>query len=46
MEEPLMITELLAIIDALQQHNMDVSDINYPDLLKILDQLVITEAIV
>jgi hypothetical protein len=41
-EEPLMITELLAIVDALQRHHTDVSDFNNQDLLNILDNLIVT----
>ena len=37
--EPLVITELLAIVNALQQHHMDVDDINHPGLMAILDDL-------
>ena len=37
--EPLTITELLAIVNALQQHHMDVDDINHPGLMTTLDDL-------
>ena len=37
--EPLMITELLATVNALQQHHMDVDDINHPGLMATLDDL-------
>jgi hypothetical protein len=39
MVEPLMTKKLLAIVNALQQHHMDVAEINHPRLITILDDL-------
>ena len=37
--EPLMIMDLLAIVNALQQHHMVIVDIIHPGLMAILDNL-------